>query len=201
MYAALVLVGICVLVFVLQKLYPHITELFVLLSSDAFHRPWILVTSVFLHADIGHLLYNALALALFGTILEHIVGKKKFLGIFFVSGLLASIGATFLYHSALGASGAIFGVMGALAMLRPRMQVWVAYFPMPMIVAVVVWTLVDSVRLFLPTGIASLAHLVGLFFGVGVGLYLRKEFGEKKHAAYPLHEDAVRLWEDKWMKK
>lgn len=201
MYAALILAGICVVAFVLQAIVSGFTGMFVLESAQVLSRPWILLTSMFLHADIVHLLYNMFALVLFGMILEQIVGKKRFIIIYFSSGILAGVGAAFLYNSALGASGAIFGLLGTLAILRPRMQVWVSYVPMPMIVAAAVWAFLDFFRLFVPTGIASLAHLVGLFFGLGTGFYLRKKFGEHREAAAFVDEDDIKDWEDGWMKK
>ena len=202
MRTVFVLAGICVLAFVLQQAVPGFTDAFLLVSANAVQRPWTLVTAIFLHADIVHLLYNMFALVLFGMILEHIIGKKRFLAIFFASGLLASIASLFLYRAALGASGAIFGVLGALALLRPRMQVWVSYIPMPMIVACAVWAISDFVGLFVPSGTANLAHLVGLGFGIGVGFYLRNDFAERADGREILHIDDKEFddWEKKWMK-
>jgi uncharacterized protein len=204
MYTALILAGIAIFAFVLQTVFSGFTDIFVLVSADALTRPWILITSIFLHGDIVHLLYNMFALALFGMILEKVVGMKKFLWIFFVGGLLAGIGSTFLYNAALGASGAVFGILGTLAVLRPRMQVWVSFIPMPMIVAAGVWALGDFFGLFIPNGIANLAHLIGLAFGIGVGFYLKKEFGAVSRQGYggvELDEDMMERWEDKYMRR
>ncbi|HLD33090.1 MAG TPA: rhomboid family intramembrane serine protease [Candidatus Nanoarchaeia archaeon] len=200
--AVFILAGICIIAFIMQQTVPGFTDMFVLVSAEVAQRPWTLVTAVFLHGDIVHLLYNMFALVLFGMILEQIIGKKKFLAIFFLSGLFASIGTLFLYRAALGASGAIFGILGTLAMIRPRMQVWVSYIPMPMIVACAVWAITDLVGLFVPSGTANLAHLVGLFFGIDVGLYLRKNFGERADGRELYHVDEKEIddWEKKWMK-
>lgn len=203
MYTAVVLAGICVLVFFVQLMLPGFTDSFVLISAEVFQRPWMLVTSMFLHADLGHLLYNMFALVLFGIILESIIGRKKFLTIYLASGFLASIGSLFLYKGAVGASGAIFGVLGTLALLRPRLQVWVYFIPMPMIVAAFVWAAGDIVGLFLPSGVANLAHLIGLGWGVGNGWYLRERFGVRKQKRDVVHldEKEVDEWERKWMRK
>ena len=202
MYAALILVGICAVAFVVQALVPGFTESFVLVSADVFVRPWILVSSIFLHGGIVHLLYNMFALGLFGTILESVIGRKKFLMVFFVGGLLASIGASFLYNAALGASGAVFTILGALAILRPRMTVWVSYIPMPMIIAAAVWAIGDFIGLFVPSGIANLAHLVGLGFGIVLGFYWRKGFKveRRKSTATHIDEEEMEQWEDKYMR-
>lgn len=73
-----------------------------------------LITPMFLHVDFFHLLFNSMALASFGTETEMIFGKAKFLIIYFVSGLCGSVGSLIFSQSvSAGASGAIFGLIGA----------------------------------------------------------------------------------------
>lgn len=198
---SLYLVGICVVVFALQNIFPAITDNFSLVSARALSEPWMFLTSVFLHADIMHLLYNMFALALFGAILEKIVGGKKFLAIFFVSGLSASIAAFFFYGASLGASGAIFGILGALAVMRPKMTIWI-YVPMPMFVAIFVWAALDLTGFLYPSGIANAAHLAGLGAGLAFGFALRKSFGERVAKRKPqiISNEEFRRWEDEWVK-
>ena len=193
--------AICIIVFILQSLFPLITDIFVLVSSDVLARPWIIFTSMFLHGSITHLIYNMFALVLFGLILERILGTKRFTMLYFVSGLVAGIGATIFYNAALGASGAIYGILGCLAVLRPGMRVYVGYIPMPMAIAAVLWVLGDLVGMFAPSGVANAAHLFGIFFGIAAGFYYRKDFGEKiiKRKIIPIPESEMRRWEDKWM--
>jgi len=203
MYSALVLAAVCIAAFVLQLAVPGFSEMFTLVSADVAARPWTLLSALFLHGDVVHLLYNLFALALFGMILEQAVGRRRFLLIFFGAGVLASIGAAVLYPAALGASGAIFGIMGALAMLRPRMQVWVGFFPMPMIMAAAVWAIGDFLGLFFPTSVANLAHLVGLAAGVGAGIYLRRGLPSlrgRKRRGVELDEVEMERWEERWMR-
>lgn len=202
MYLSLILAGFCVLFFLLQSLIQGFTEQFALISVQALVRPWTLITSIFLHGDLPHLLYNMLALALFGVVLETIIGKKRFLVLFFGAGILSSLSSAFLYREVVGASGAIFGILGALVLLRPRMQVWVYSLPMPMIVAAFVWGVGDIIGLFLPTGIANLGHLAGLATGLISGVFLRKMFGlrPRRDSPFFLSEKEVETWEDEWMK-
>jgi rhomboid protease GluP len=84
------------------------------------HQYWRLITATFLHASLLHILFNMYALYLFGYLVENAFGKAKFIAIYFVSGFLASV-ASFLFINVnapgVGASGAIFGLLGA----------WVAY--------------------------------------------------------------------------
>ena len=200
-YWSVRLVLIISAVFILQNIFPAITDNFSLVSERALAEPWMFLTGIFLHADLMHLLYNMFALALFGAILEKIAGGKMFLAIFFVAGLAASAAAFFFYSASLGASGAIFGILGALAILRPRMVVWL-YVPMPMIVAIFVWAAIDLTGFFYPSGIANAAHLAGLGAGLVFGLALRKKFGEHaaKRKQYEIGNEEFRRWEDEWVK-
>lgn len=187
-------------IFLLQKLIPEFTDLFILDSRLVFIRSWTLVTAVFLHSGLVHLLYNLFALALFGSILEHVIGSKKFLILFFVSGLAASLASLPFYSRVLGASGAVFGVLGMLGILRPKMTVWLYSIPMPMIVALFVWAIGDIIGIYAPSGTANIAHLGGLFAGVFAGIYYRKQFSEKKNKKEDevninIDEDKIKEWE------
>ena len=73
-----------VLVFMAQILISGFTDLFVLNSKVTTGEVWRFLTSVFLHGGLGHLVYNLFALVLFGSILERLIGSKKFLIVFFV---------------------------------------------------------------------------------------------------------------------
>ena len=209
---SLKLVGVLVAVFVLQLFFPFITDLFLLQAQDIFTRPWILVTSIFLHGSLLHLLFNGFALALFGSLLEDIIGSKYFLSLFFIGGIIASLvfvlGLPILSFigmsssgSALGASGAIFSVMGMLAVLRPTMTVWVSYMPMPLWVAALVWAGQDFFGIFIPDNIANFAHLGGLFFGVLIGFIYRKRYRERqmrrvqKKDSVMLSDKEIEQWE------
>ncbi len=82
---------------------------------------WRLVTAMFLHASILHLGFNTLALYWLGSIVEQAIGTWRFLLVYFAAGLAGSAGAL-VFSSAfaitVGASGAIFGIMGALMILE-----------------------------------------------------------------------------------
>jgi len=198
-YWALKITGILVLVFILQVIFSFISEMFILKSNDVFSRPWILITSIFLHGGLAHLMLNGFALALFGSILEEIIGSRRFLILYFISGLVANLVAFPFYNAALGASGAIFGVLGCLTVLRPGMTVFVGYMPMPMWVAAIFWAIQDILGVFIPDNIANFAHLGGLAFGVILGFYYR---GKKprviKHTKdLMLSDDDIKDWENR----
>ena len=122
------------IVFLVQLTIESFTDLFVL-NQIAWTQLWRFLTAIFLHGSILHLLYNLFALVLFGSILEKLIGGRKFLWIFFISGILANIIAVNFYDSSLGASGAIFGIIGALIVIRPMLMVWAFGRPMPIFVA------------------------------------------------------------------
>ena len=82
---------------------------------------WRLVTAMFLHGSLLHLMFNMLALYWLGTIIEQALGTPRFLLVYFVSGLAGSTGALWMSSAlavTVGASGAIFGLIGALLILE-----------------------------------------------------------------------------------
>lgn len=193
---------ICITIFLLQLTILPLTDEMALVSADVLYRPWTIITSMFAHGGFPHLFYNMFALFLFGLILESIIGSKKLLLIYFSAGIAGSVASLPFYTATLGASGAIFGILGALAILRPRMIVYVSFVPMPIIVAVAVWAAIDLLGFLAPTGIANAAHLAGLAIGLLAGLYLKKEYGERpKPRRRPPHisELELRRWEEKYM--
>ncbi|MBI2142898.1 rhomboid family intramembrane serine protease [Candidatus Woesearchaeota archaeon] len=204
---ALWLTGIIAAVFALQVIFPAVTYNFRLVSADAWSRPWTLLTAIFLHGSITHLLFNGFGLAMFGSILEQTIGSRRFLLVFFGTGLLSSIASTFFYNAVVGASGAIFGVIGALVILRPTLTVWVYYIPMPLYMAAVVWAAGDLFGFIVPTGIANAGHLAGLAAGLAAGFIMRgrKRFsigsGGSRERVNVLTAEEFDRWERENMRK
>ena len=160
-------------VFLVQLFIKGFTELF-LLDANSVLQFWRFFTAIFLHGDFAHLLYNLFALALFGSMLERLIGSRKFILVFFVTGILANIFSVNFYDFSLGASGAIFGIIGALIVVRPLMIVWAFGLPMPLIFAGILWAVGDAIGIFMPSNVANLAHLSGMFFGLTIGALYRK---------------------------
>jgi len=200
-FYALKLAGICIIAFILQLLIPGFTDLFILSNSHIIEI-WRFVSAIFLHANLGHLIYNLFALALFGSILEGAIGSRKFLIVFFASGILANIIGVNFYASSLGASGAIFGILGALVVLRPMMVVWVYGLPMPMIIAGVLWVAIDAIGIFIPSNIGHIAHLSGIISGLLFGFVFRdwNERREKPKTRINFDESSLRNWEDIYLR-
>ena len=147
-------------------------------------EPWTIVTSMFLHNDFFHLVFNMLALYFFGTYLTQLVGEGRFLVTYFLGGLLGG-GCYILYGLyapganpyvlVIGASGAIFALGGALAVLRPNAKVIVFPIPAPVSLwaAVIgIFFVLTFLSIWLP--IAWQAHLGGLVLGLIAGFFFRK---------------------------
>src|SRR3989344_3324088 len=78
-------------VFIIEVIFKgNFIESFIL-TPDIFSRPWILLTHMFLHANVNHILFNMYTLLLFGPLLEQRIGVKRFFLIYIASGILAGI--------------------------------------------------------------------------------------------------------------
>ena len=140
------------------------------------------------------------ALLFFGFILEKTVGSNKFIGIYLISGILANLVAINFYTSSLGASGAIMGMIGALTILRPGMQVWAFGLIMPMFIAAIVWVAVDAIGVFIPSNVGHIAHLSGILFGGIFGIIIRlKHKKDNKNHKIKVPEHLLRRWETLYM--
>jgi membrane associated rhomboid family serine protease len=139
-------------------------------------QPWQLVTYSFLHGGLMHLLFNMLALYMFGSDLERVFGAKRFTIYYFVSvvsAALAQIAVATLGglppFPTVGASGGVFGLLLAFGMYFPRRMVMLLFPPIPMPAWLFV-TLYGALELFLGVtgtaqGIAHFAHLGGMLGG------------------------------------
>ena len=137
-------------------------------------KPWTIVTSMFIHGGFGHIFGNMITLFFFGSYLSRLVGDGRFLITYLGGGILGGILFILLgspLSIAIGASGAVYAVAGAMVMLRPNLRVLLYFIvPMPLWVVITVFFVVFS---FIP-GIAWQAHLGGLIFGLIAGYLFRK---------------------------
>jgi membrane associated rhomboid family serine protease len=145
-------------------------------------RPWTIVTNMFVHAGFWHFFGNMITLFFFGRFLSMLVGENRFLLVYFIGGILGNIFYLLLalytplgepLSIAIGASGAVYAVAGALVMLRPKVRVMLYFFiPMPLWVVVLVFFVIWS---FIPGfNIAWQAHLGGLLAGLIAGYFFRR---------------------------
>jgi len=185
------LLGIILIIFLFQITVADVTPLLIFVPSLAWVEPWRFISSIFLHGGVTHLFFNGYALFLFGTILENKVSKKDFLTIFFVSGIIGSLfylGTIYTGISpdipALGASGAIYGLLGAVAVFLPDLRIFFFFFPMRMREAALLWVAIAFIGSFNSGSlIGHSAHLGGLLFGAVYAYYLKN----KEHQVDPIY--------------
>jgi len=146
----------------LFALYPYNWDLF---------RPYQLVTTMFTHGGWMHIIFNMYALWMFGTALERVWGPKRFLIFYLVCGLAASVAQLFLSDMpAVGASGAIMGLIAAFGYLFPNTEFYILPLPFP-IKAKYMVAIYAGIDLFggihggKADNIAHYAHLGGLVMG------------------------------------
>jgi len=169
------LIAANVLVFIITLVRPEAIYFLGLTPALVPHHPWTIITCMFVHGGFGHILCNMISLYFLGSFLLRLIGEGKFLLVYFLGGLLGNILFIFLappLSVGIGASGAIFALGGALAMMAPRVPVFMFFIPIPipLWIAIIVFLLIS----FLP-GIAWQAHLGGLLLGLIAGYYFRRK--------------------------
>jgi membrane associated rhomboid family serine protease len=143
---------------------------------------WQLFTYMFLHGGIEHILFNMLALWMFGMTLEQDWGTRRFLKYYFLCGVgagICDVAVNALMHNwgtrTIGASGAIFGLLLAFGVLYPNQQV-LFFFLFPMkakYMVMIVGAIAFLGALHVNSGVSDFAHLGGMAFGYA---YLRLRF-------------------------
>lgn len=161
-------------VYFLTAANPRLLSLLAFVPRLALREPWTILTYQFAHAGLGHLLFNMLGLYFFGSRLEEHLGARRFLGLYFASGIAGGL-LSFLNPNApiVGASGAIFGVFYGFARFWPRERVYIwGVLPVEARVLVLVMTVLALLGGlgFGGAGIANFAHLGGF---LGGWIYLR----------------------------
>jgi len=137
-------------------------------------QPWTIISSMFVHGSIWHILFNMISLYFLGSFVIRAAGERTFLAIYFLGGLVGNILFALLanpFSTGIGASGAVFALGGALAVMAPRVPVFIFFIPIPvpLWVAIIIFFLLS----FLPS-IAWQAHLGGLVLGLVAGLIFRR---------------------------
>ncbi len=163
------------IVFIATTIFPGLIFLLGLSPATSLQQPWTIVTNLFVHAGLWHIFANMLTLYFFGSYLSRLVGDRRFLITYFGGGILGNILFILLgplFSIAIGASGAVFALGGALTMMRPRLTVFVFPIPAP----IPLWAAVIGgfvILSFIPF-VAWQAHLGGLVFGLIIGYFFRK---------------------------
>lgn len=172
----LILIGLNLLVFLGQNLFPQATA-YLSLNTQLVLRygmVWQFFTYMFAHGGISHLLINMLGLFFFGTPVERHMGSKEFLLFYLITGFFAGLFSFILYWATgsgyvflLGASGALFAVQLAYATFFPDSLVYLwGILPLRAPIMVLGFTAIElfSSIFGLSSGIAHITHLAGFAF-------------------------------------
>ncbi len=151
---------------------------------------WTFLTSMFMHGGFFHIFANMFSLFFIGSLVERILGPKRYLYFYLASGIFASLFFVMLslvfkgdFNTyAVGASGALFGLIGFLMVITPNLPVFMMFIPIPIKmkyaapgILVVLWIISSAGEI--PIG--NTAHLGGLIAGLGYGLYLKHVYKNK----------------------
>ena len=156
-------------------------------------KSWQIITHMFMHGSIMHIAFNMLTLASFGPLLERFLGEKKYILLYFLSGLgayalnslwiyyeMVNNGNEFMNVAMLGASGAIFGVVAAFTALYPNAEMMIMFIPFPIKAKILLpIVIVGSIYLGINNvgGVAHFAHIGGAL----VGYILIKIWGRNRY--------------------
>lgn len=175
--------GIVFLLMYFFGLYRFFMDFFALipLLSIQHFQVWRFVSYMFLHGGFGHILFNMFALWMFGVSLERIWGTREFLKFYFISGIFAGVSHAIFNFGGLiptvGASGAIYGILMASALLFPDEYIYIYFlFPVKMKYFALFIGIMEFLSAFQYDGIAHFAHLGGMVAGY---LYLKSKYGNR----------------------
>jgi membrane associated rhomboid family serine protease len=148
--------------------------------ESGFFQPYQLISYMFLHAGFSHLLLNMFGLWMFGSLMENLWGPKRFLIFYVVCGLAAGIAQLLLGNGpAVGASGAIMGLLVAYGYTFPNTQLFVFPIPFPIkakwaVLGILALDIFGGISNSPADNIAHFAHLGGAVIGFIIVLYWNK---------------------------
>ena len=178
----LVILNIAVFLYTAPNLNYYVDQYGFRPSSFLGGKYYIIVTSLFLHANITHIVSNMLFLFLLGPSVEKSVGGLKYLLIYFLGGMIANLAMfiPFIYSLdsiGIGASGAISALIGLGTFVCPG-KIVISQFliPLPFVVIGAFYFLSNAMNLFTPSQIGYPVHVLGLIIGAIFGLLWSKNW-------------------------
>ncbi len=176
-YAAFVMIGINVFIFLITRIAPRTLVYLAMNPALVLQRGfiWQTFTYMFAHANIMHVLFNMLGLFFFGVQIEKQMGSSEFLLYYLLTGFLSGLFSLIVYRLGgrmnvylLGASGAVFAVLLAFATLFPHARIFVfGIIPIRAPILVLIYTGIELMSQIFSTRstVAHLTHLAGFAFG------------------------------------
>jgi membrane associated rhomboid family serine protease len=150
-----------------EKMFNLVFQMFYF-SPTAATEVWRWFTGLFLQANPSHLFFNMLGLYFFGKAVEEEIGRKWYVAVYFASGLLGNLIYMSAYtEPAVGASAAVFGLLGAAMFLKPLRKTHIYVFPLPLGVIAIIFAFFEGlmVSMQLQGPVANIAHVAGLLAG------------------------------------
>ncbi len=182
-YGLILLCILCYVVPILFGYYDSLVSMFSIypsaIKAGEYYR---LLTAAFLHGNIIHLLFNCYALFVIGSQVESFLGRFKYIAIYLFSAVSASLLSMLFLgnHLSLGASGAIFGLMGAIVYFGYHYRVYLGNIVKSQIIPLILFNLLLGFTL---PGIDNFAHIGGLIggsvFTIALGIKYKSSNFEK----------------------
>jgi membrane associated rhomboid family serine protease len=176
-----VIIAINVIYFILLHLFPSVNDGETIYKWGAYYLPAVqegeyyrLIAPIFMQIGISHFIFNVFSLFMFVSVLEHLIGWGRFIIIYMVSGIAGYV-TTYLFSASdlsLGASGAIFGVLGAFLYLSMKKSVMLDEMSRKTIIPILILNLIFT---FIDPGISITGHIGGFVVGYALSALLRIE--------------------------
>jgi rhomboid protease GluP len=199
---SILLIAACSIIFVCELIQGSLGDLQKLIAAGALDPPhvaageiWRLVSATFLHGGPGHLIGNALMLYVLGMACEHGFGRPQFVVLYVLSGVTGSLLSLTAGHVSVGASGAIFGLAGAIVVYFWRHRRRLHLRDKRTAIVLAVWAGYQLLLGAATPGVDNLAHLGGLMGGSVLGLVLQPALviGKQQVASHPTTRIALAL--------
>lgn len=184
-YVTRILIALNIIMFLVTMFNEEIFSLLVVWNKGIikYGQYYRLITGTFLHANIVHLFFNMSALNSIGSQLEGFIGRTKFIVVYLLSGIVGSLLSVALHNTefvGVGASGAIFGLLGSLLYFGYHYRVYLGQVMQSQIIPII---LVNLAIGFMFTNIDNYAHIGGLIGGLtvtmGLGIAHKSSLSEK----------------------
>lgn len=184
--ATLIIIGINIGLFMLGYFWRNLNSLLALnvLNIVKGKMYWQFLTYMFVHGGFQHLFFNMLGLLIFGVSVERVIGSKEFILFYLVSGIFCGIVSFLTYYLTgmyfvflLGASGGLYAILLAYAVLFPQNQIFIwGIIPIPAPILVLIYAIIEIASQFfnVASGVAHMTHLAGF---LGAWLYFIIRFG------------------------